>query len=205
MLIRVLAAITLLAVAVTWVPWSAQPASACTCAQRDPVTMLNEADAAFVGRPIAHEIPNDGPVISSADPVVYTFEVERAVKGDIGDQVEVHSLRLGASCGIEFLSPTSNRSGITLHLNEDGTFSSGLCDMVDPDELLQYSQPMSPSPGRAPSDAESVPASDSIDPVSSSDLADPGRGIPAFTIYIVLGLAVFGYALWRFVLRNRHA
>lgn len=150
MLVRILAAITLLAVAITWVPWSVQPAAACTCAQRDPVTMLNEADAAFVGRPIAQEIPNDGPVISSADPVVYTFEVEQAVKGDMGDQVQVHSLRYGMSCGLEFFSPERNRSGILLSLNEDGSYSSGLCSMVDPDILITVSQPLPPPDGEGP-------------------------------------------------------
>ena len=119
-------------------------------AQRDPVTMLNEADAAFVGRPIAQEIPNDGPVFSTADPVVYTFEVEKAVKGDIGDQVEVHSLRSGASCGLEFRLPHRNRAGITLHLNEDGTYSSWLCDMIDPDILIAVSKPLPPPDGEGP-------------------------------------------------------
>jgi hypothetical protein len=108
-----------------------------------------DADAAFVGRAISHE-RSDAPGGGFLSGVLYTFEVETVVKGDLGGQVEVYSSGSGASCGFEFEAAEGKRSGIFLTLHEDGTYRGGLCTTTDPDLLLNAAQALPAPDGVGP-------------------------------------------------------
>jgi hypothetical protein len=88
---------TLVAIAISWGP-GVQTASACDCSSpRDDAVALDGADAAFTGTLVERIDPD--PVISSADPVRYVFDVAVVHKGTVGPRVEVESAWDGASCG----------------------------------------------------------------------------------------------------------
>ena len=134
MLIRILAVVALLA---TSAVWAVKPAAACSCPPPDAQNLLEKYDAAFVGRAVSvtEPRPHDG-TWSSAAPVVYTFDVTVPVKGDLGEQVEVHSAWMSASCGLGFNSADGRYTGLVLRLDDEGKYHSGLCMMVEPDDLV---------------------------------------------------------------------
>lgn len=103
-----------------------EPARACSCLPPDPWALLRQADGAFVGRMMSRR-EADG------DRAILVFSVERAVKGEIGDTVEVETPKSGASCGLE--TPVGERIG--LFLGRDGArWFGNLCAQVAPDDLL---------------------------------------------------------------------
>ena len=101
-------------------------ASACSCVPwGKPRVELARANGAFVGvylnrRPLRPP----GATTSSVDPYVYTFRVERRLKGTFGKTVEVLSPRDGASCGLEVRR--GQRVGLLLR-RVKGRWESNLC------------------------------------------------------------------------------
>lgn len=77
---------------------------ACSCGGLGADQALANADAAFIGVVTQVAVPEAGPIISTADPIFYTFVVETALKGPLEEdgQVVVSSTRDGASCGQAF-------------------------------------------------------------------------------------------------------
>jgi hypothetical protein len=126
-----------------------ESARACSCVQPNVPAMLAQSDAAFIGtlvsrRPASPRGP--GP-ISSADPDIFTFHVDEAIKGELGREVEVWSAMTGASCGLEV------RLGqeIGLFLSRDGDrWRSGLCWQVSPTALREAVRPLPAPDGRGP-------------------------------------------------------
>ena len=111
-------------------------ASACSCAVPSGVDLtrpITPAEAAaygpgavvFTGRAVSRRDANPlGPLISSADPITWTFAVDRVVHGAAGSVVDVETARDGASCGVSFeigarYQVVATRSGATLR--------TGLC------------------------------------------------------------------------------
>jgi len=127
-------AVVLAAVAVT-----VEPARACSCIPPDPWTFLKQADGAFVGRLVSRRDADQGQA-------VLVFSVDRAVKGKIGDQVEVETADNGAACGIE--TPVGQRVGLFLD-REGGKWLGHLCWQVSPDDLLAAALLPAPN-GRGP-------------------------------------------------------
>ena len=116
-----------------------EPASACSCIPPDPWKILKQADGAFVGRLESRREVDQGRA-------VLTFSVERAVKGSIGDTVEVTTANNGAACGIE--TPVGQRVG--LFLDRSGNRWVGhLCWQVSPEDLLAAATLPAPN-GRGP-------------------------------------------------------
>jgi hypothetical protein len=114
-------------------------ALACSCAPVDPRAALERADGAFVGTLVDRVV--DG------EEAIHTFQVEEAVKGDIGQTIEVRSHWNGASCGLEI--PEGVRVG--LFVDRDGAvWRSILCQQIDPDELLAAAQPLPEPTGSGP-------------------------------------------------------
>lgn len=168
MLIRILAVVVLLA---TSAVWAVKPAAACSCPPQDAQDLLERYDAAFVGRvaSVTEPQPQNG-TWSSADPVVYTFDVATPVKGDLGEQVEVHSARMSVSCGLGFRSADDRYTGLVLRLDEEGEYHSGLCMMVEPDDLILAAQSSHIAvlpPLETPSEANGPPGNAEI--ASNSD------------------------------------
>ena len=119
--------LVLLSFAVVLAP--AAPAKACSCAEPDPIRTLAEVPAAFVGtvvdiRRINHQ--------SDFIDVVFVFDVDEWVKGDLGDTVEIGSSEHGASCGFELVP--GERSGVFVREIDD-PLTGGLCDRIDGDVL----------------------------------------------------------------------
>lgn len=80
---------------------TAAPSFACSCAMASTAQYVDGADAVFTGTVTDKEPPPKRPVMSSMDPVTYTFDVERWLKGEPEDPVEILSAMSGASCGLE--------------------------------------------------------------------------------------------------------
>lgn len=84
---------------------ASSPAAACSAPQRPPTDqeLLDRADVVFEGVYLSRRDPSAGaPLVSSADPIFFTFAADRAIKGSIGAQAVVSSARDGASCGADF-------------------------------------------------------------------------------------------------------
>ncbi len=80
----------------------AQPASACSCAETDDAELFAQADAVFVGSVIDVAAARPaGPIWSSGDPVIWTFQVREVHKGEVVRTQEVVSAASSASCGLE--------------------------------------------------------------------------------------------------------
>ena len=106
---------------------TATPAHACSCAMPDPRSLLTQSDGAFVGRLLARRDAGDGRAI-------FTFRVERRVKGALGTTVDVESATDGAACGLE--TTVGARIGLFLE-RRDGRWTSSLCWQLSPEDLLR--------------------------------------------------------------------
>jgi hypothetical protein len=120
---------------------TAQAAHACSCLIGDPRDALHRSEAAFVGTLVGRTEVDD-------QTAIFTFEVETAVKGTFGAEVDVRSASNGASCGLEI--GITQRTGLFLEMADDGAWVSGLCSQIDPDVLLQAAQPLPPPDGEGP-------------------------------------------------------
>lgn len=76
-------------------------AFACSCVEGDTAQHVDGATVVFTGTATDKEPPPQRPVMSSGDPVTYTFDAERAFKGDVPPSVPVLTAMSGASCGLE--------------------------------------------------------------------------------------------------------
>src|SRR4249920_660317 len=133
------AAVTVLAFVLVVV--AAQAAHACSCAPGDPRDALHRSDGAFVGTLVERTEVDD-------QTSIFTFEIESAVKGTLGAEVDVHSASNGASCGLEV--GFGQRIGLLLDTADDGAWTSGLCAQIDPEVLLKAAQPLPPPDGVGP-------------------------------------------------------
>ncbi|MDP9068901.1 MAG: hypothetical protein M3N53_11235 [Actinomycetota bacterium] len=121
---------------------SALPATACTCFSGDPYDALEASDGAFIGEFLFRRLAPDG---YSA---VYTFRVDEAIKGDLGDRIQVHSSAGGGSCG---LAVTRGRDyGLLLEGSSQEGWSSGLCSQMSPGKLRQVARGLPPPDGEGP-------------------------------------------------------
>jgi hypothetical protein len=120
--------------------FSVEPASACSCVQPDSWAILKQADGAFVGSLVERREAGQGRA-------VLTFSVERAVKGRIGETVEVTTADNGAACGIE--SPIGQRVGLFLDRQANRWFGH-LCWQVSPEDLLAAAVLPAPNGNGAP-------------------------------------------------------
>ncbi|HVL05775.1 MAG TPA: hypothetical protein VM388_07295 [Acidimicrobiales bacterium] len=126
----------------------AEPASACSCRADVAVAdALAESDGAFVGVFIGRDDPAvPGEVVSSGRRVLNHFQVERSVKGDIGERVDVRAAAGGASCGLEL--EAGDRTGLLLR-RDGGVWTSSLCSQVEPRALLAVAPGTAPGPAGA--------------------------------------------------------
>ena len=127
---------------------------ACSCAQLGPGEALANAEVAFVGVVARVDDPSGGgPIVSTGDPIIYTFAVEQSLKGGVavGDAVVVRSARDGASCGTTFA--LAQRWQVYAYHDPDDVLTTGLCDG---NELLAEQAPIpeieSPTPPGPPAE-----------------------------------------------------
>jgi len=114
---------------------------ACTCVKekmsfrKQVKTEFSKNDLVFTGNVIAKKILRESTEYeSSADPVVYTFEVLNPFKGTSENTtIEVVSVRDGASCGFTFeigktyLVYAKATDYYSQHKNIETDFSTGIC------------------------------------------------------------------------------
>lgn len=126
------------------------PANACSCAMTDPREALEHAEAAFAGTMLsvrdAEPSDPDGPFQPGRE-VIYTFEVERDYKVELGEQVEVHSSGDGGTCGIS-ASP-GEPTAMFLYRHDSGPWRSNSCSQLSPAELQEAAEPL-PVTGQGP-------------------------------------------------------
>ena len=171
---RPTALLTLVVATVGLAVSTAGPAYACSCSTDiDQAEQLAQSDGAFVGvltgidDPLAH-----GPIVSSARPVVNHFRIERAVKGELGDEIGVRAAAGGASCGLEVR--VGQRVGIMLE-QQGGMWTSSLCAQTDPDALLTLAGP----------DSDVQPASN-----SGGDGLFVATGVVALVLFVILAVRI---------------
>ncbi|MGH3796070.1 MAG: hypothetical protein ACRDSP_14400 [Pseudonocardiaceae bacterium] len=76
---------------------------ACSCAGVEASAQRRDADVVFVGRVVERKEQREDPdVVSSDDPVIWTFQVDRVDKGSVQPQQDVVSALAEISCGYEF-------------------------------------------------------------------------------------------------------
>lgn len=176
------------------------PAHACSCLGASDAAHFKTAQAVFTGSLIGREAPNEGARIqSSADPVFYTFAVDRVYKGKITDPQRVESVVSGASCGLElrgngpFVVFTSERPYVTV---PDANLCGGT-RALEADEKLPFGQGRAPSKAVAASPTP-VGTGTTLGPTTDEDDGDS-------TNWTVVGLAAAAGALigTGIVLRNR--
>jgi hypothetical protein len=100
------------------------PASACTYQEATPEELLARADVVFEGVALLSRDPSAGaPGISSGDPIIWTFAVDRQVKGSALPQQEVGTPRGGATCGVDFAAGVRYR---VYAVDQNGVFMTFL-------------------------------------------------------------------------------
>lgn len=173
------------------------PAVACSCAPTSPAGSVESSDAVFSGilTDIEHTNPDD--VLSSGDPVFYTFEVDQTFKGDAGDGV-VESVRLGASCGLEGMK----RDGTYVVFageNKAGVLEANLCGgtavatprLIEQVEaaLAPATVPPAPTATQAPSPGQPIPTQvpSGVEPVSSGNGAAPWAWVGGVLLALIVG------------------
>jgi hypothetical protein len=77
------------------------PAHACSCMTSTDAGAFARADAVFRGQLVDYQPPPRRAVMSSADPVTWTFEVSEVYKGVVSERQEIVSEAWGGSCGLE--------------------------------------------------------------------------------------------------------
>ena len=102
------------------------PATACTLLFPGPPEeeLLARADLVFEGVAVTSRDPSAGaPIISSGDPIFWTFAVDTQVKGTAGPLQEVATARFGGSCGFAFVAGVRYRVFAT---DQGGVLTTGL-------------------------------------------------------------------------------
>jgi hypothetical protein len=96
---------------------------ACSCVvPAEPLEALEKNTAVFVGRVVDIK-KTKGTIISSADPVKVTFDVDSSWKGVEGNKVTLTTALSSASCGFEFVEGESYI--VYANANADGEGASG--------------------------------------------------------------------------------
>lgn len=131
---------------------SPQKAYACSCIPpRPPLEAMAESDAVFSGKVVRMEA-EEGPIVSSADPVKVVFEVSRVWKGSEDGALALSTARDSASCGYDFMV---GEEYLVYAYNSEAGLSTGLCTRTMPlsaagEDLAALGEGMVPAPVAAP-------------------------------------------------------
>jgi hypothetical protein len=157
---------------------TAPAALACSCVTQQLAAQADRADVVFSGRVLALEPERPRTMVGSADPVTWTFSVDRRYKGDAQAPQPVVSARSEASCGVEFregrtylVLGTHQQAGGTLHL------ASTLCNGTRELAAVPAADLAVLGPGQVPPPV--------VAPTPATDPAGRDAGLP-----IVAGLGV---------------
>lgn len=173
---------------------------ACSCGMATIPEYVGFADVVFTGTATAVEGPPPADIVSSADPVRYSFAVDQVFKGDLVEAEVVATTALdGASCGTSF---GIDEQWLVFANFQDGQVWTGLCsgNVLLADEeaeaavLAELGPPIA-QPVPEPGAPEEAPAS-----------GETGAGFKV-PLPIVLGiggaLLVAGVSAWAFLIEPR--
>ena len=166
----------------------------------------------FTGTVADKEPPPKRPVMSSMDPVTYTFDVERAFKGDPSGTVPVLSAMDGASCGLEGVR-VGQRYVVFASAGRGGDLWASLCGGTAPwsadlqADVVAATGPGTPDPPSA-APAGLAGSADAPDPETRPTGAGPEQaegGFLAAPVALASGLALvlLAGALWLRLLLRR--
>lgn len=175
-LLRIFIVVILLATLTTW---SIEPASACSCVPRDPGPMIERSEAAFIGRVVSRVEPPRREILSTADLVTYTFEVQSVAKGNLPEFVDVLSPRSSASCGFGNVVQEGSLLAITLWTDNGGNYQSGFCSTMVPSAMARVSVMTEPAPGRISVVPSPVPSTDGEVPEEPASVGVLTTPVPA--------------------------
>lgn len=185
---------------------------ACSCVvPAEPLEALESSSAVFVGKVVNIKEPR-GTIISSADPVKVTFDVDSSWKGVEGNKVTMTTALSSASCGFEFVEGESyivyayandeddsgkleaslcSRTKLLASASEDlkelGPSISSGTPTASPEVTSNHS-PKSEAGNNEPTDSAEKPAAD----IDSFPLVNVG-----ISGMIIVLIAIVGAALYR--------
>lgn len=165
---RTLGALVALLVAAALVPAAAQ---ACSCIPRTPDYVrvrLTEGRTALIGEVVAMQRvgdpppppdPGDPPTPIGNVDYAYTVRVERAFNVELGAETTIVAGSQGSMCGITYR--VGQRIGAFIDRDLSGTWGTGSCSQVAPDELIAAAQPpVDPPPPPPPPPTPPTPPVD---------------------------------------------
>ena len=140
-------------------------ALACSCVPPPPVEeAIEQSDAVFTGTVTSSEPRTGSKIRFSAEPVTYTFTVDRVVAGDVGSTVEVTTAAMEASCGIEFRADTR----YVVFATDSGDYlETNSCTRTEPINATTGFIGGDP-PGKSPNEVEATPPDVVLNPRSDS-------------------------------------
>lgn len=119
---------------------TAGSAWACSCVATPLDEQVGRGDVVFVGRAVEQQAEAPREIVSSLDPVTWTFTVDRVHRGTAAGSQRVTTARSSASCGSAF---TAGRTYLVVGTDvgaagavSAGAVSTGLCDGTRPVSAL---------------------------------------------------------------------
>jgi len=198
--------------ALSLVVFTASPSFACSCAAAGTAQYVDGATVVFTGTVTDKEPPPKRPVMSSGDPITYTFDVERWFKGEEQSPLPVLSPMSGASCGIEGVRP-GQRYVVFASEGRGGDLWASLCGGTAPWSAgLEADVEAAAGAGTPPDDAPADPPSDvsagadgeAVEaPEPESPEAEGGFLAAPVALASGLGLVLLAGVLWLRLLLRR--
>ncbi len=172
----------------------ASPTYACSCIMPPaPEQALADASAVFAGQVVDAAPEAEGEVVSSADPIAYTFEVSEVWKGEATPTVIIRTARDSASCGFSFVA---GESYVVYATESEGVLSTNLCSRTAP--LANAEEDLTAlGEGQVPDPAEPVliSAPDTPDTPDATDTADAAVPDASGLSFLAWGLIALGIVL----------
>lgn len=142
---------------------TAGSAWACSCVATPLDEQVGRGDVVFVGRVVERQAEAPREVVSSLDPVTWTFTVDRVHRGAAAGPQRVTTARSSASCGFEF---AAGRAYLVVGTDAGatGAVSTGLCDGTRPVSALTPADHAVLGEGTVPAPPVPVP----VEPVGPS-------------------------------------
>jgi hypothetical protein len=112
----------------------AADAHACSCLYTTPRDALRTADHAFTGRLV--DVRRQWRMHA-----VYTFEVERVLKGTIGERIRIRAHGKSSSCWLEVR--VGERAGLILDRDRHGRWTGSFCNRYGARQLRDAARGMS--------------------------------------------------------------
>jgi hypothetical protein len=143
-------------------------AAACSCVVAEPSDFVEWADTIFVGTLVDIAPPPERPIMSSADPATYRFEVTDVLEGEPRESTEVQSAQSGASCGLELMEVGTRYVVFASRDQGDGKhvgLSANLCGGTAPVDgalLAEVERLTGPDSPPAPGETSTGPPSDGV-------------------------------------------